>query len=113
MDPNQALLEIYELRQTIAAALTNEEAADAGSQLAYLLGDLDQWIRSGGFLPQAWQDQPPPAHEIRLVRRPKMDTPGGVAAVCACGYDSGCNDPRGATRAGAQHLAAKWTEHAT
>lgn len=54
MDPNQALQEILELRLAVIGARSNEEAADAGGQLAYRLGDLDEWIKNGGFLPRAW-----------------------------------------------------------
>lgn len=113
MDPNQALQEILELRLAVIGARSNEEAANAGGELAYRLGDLDEWIKGGGFLPRVWQGRPHAGHtlhEIRLVPKPKFGARDAVGAVCRCGYESGADSQHGASRAGAQHLASKWPE---
>jgi hypothetical protein len=53
MDPDACLAEIRAV-----AALVNDGAddnTDAAIRLAELVGALDEWISSGGFLPAAWR----------------------------------------------------------
>jgi hypothetical protein len=52
MDPNAALDEI----RAIVTRIQNGTAHDLDSdRLAELFAGLDDWIKSGGFLPTAWR----------------------------------------------------------
>lgn len=50
MDPNETLREIRELLAIGASRISQDDLF----RLAELVGSLDQWISSGGFLPSAW-----------------------------------------------------------
>jgi len=54
MDPDQTLASIRELinQYTNSGSLT----ADQVEQLVILVGSLDKWMSSGGFMPADWAD---------------------------------------------------------
>jgi hypothetical protein len=55
MDPTANLREQLELATDIQQlAVVYEHRADQGERLAELVLAFDQWIRSGGFLPDQW-----------------------------------------------------------
>lgn len=51
MDPNANLKEQVKLATLL---VDDENASDDATRLAELVLSLDEWIRKGGFLPQAW-----------------------------------------------------------
>jgi hypothetical protein len=51
MDPNVALAEIRRLAATI---LPDEDQLTDAVALAELVTWLDEWLATGGFLPEAW-----------------------------------------------------------
>jgi hypothetical protein len=69
MDPTETLRIILELTHEMAANRScaaergagadvsdlDAEMVEQGAELAGLVQDLDDWIRSGGFLPKTWQ----------------------------------------------------------
>ena len=56
MDPDANLAEQAKLARRILAADDAGDYADHdASRLAELVEALDEWIRRGGFLPQAWK----------------------------------------------------------
>ncbi len=55
MDPTANLHEQLELVKRIrSGTLSTADLAEAATRLAELVDGLDAWIRSGGFLPEAW-----------------------------------------------------------
>jgi hypothetical protein len=54
MDPNANLKEQLELAKRLIDDNTDQDAA---YRLAELVLALDEWIRKGGFLPEAWDKQ--------------------------------------------------------
>lgn len=60
MDPNANLKEMLELAASIQEAYEDEDGngidQDDANRLAELVEALNGWIRNGGFLPSAWQD---------------------------------------------------------
>lgn len=59
MDPNQALAELRNARWRVAMALdagtTLDDLAELAGALAERVDALDDWLRAGGFLPDAWR----------------------------------------------------------
>ncbi len=51
MDPNENL---SEQRQIVDRMLNGNEQPEDGMRLAELASALDEWMASGGFLPDAW-----------------------------------------------------------
>jgi hypothetical protein len=51
MDPNTTLAEIRHLAATI---LSDEDQLTNAVELAELVTWLDEWLATGGFLPEAW-----------------------------------------------------------
>ena len=63
MDPDANLTEQLQIAQRLSADMdsraprsANQIAVDA-LRLAELIGALDSWIKSGGFLPRQWRGQ--------------------------------------------------------
>lgn len=59
MDPDANLAEQRELSRLLYEAFENDAAMARGSvaRLIELRNALDEWIRTGGFLPRAWASQ--------------------------------------------------------
>ena len=55
MDPDANLAEQLELANRILACGAGEMEDGELERLAELVEALDEWIKSGGFLPEAWQ----------------------------------------------------------
>ena len=55
MDPDTNLKEQLELANRILACGAHDMVDGELERLAELVEALDEWIRSGGFLPDAWQ----------------------------------------------------------
>jgi hypothetical protein len=57
MDPNETLAQIrnYRWRVESYAGTEFEELRELAEGLAERVGALDNWIRNGGFLPDAWR----------------------------------------------------------
>lgn len=60
MDPNATLAEMVGLAELIQKDYEDEDGngvdQDDANRLAELVEALNNWIRNGGFLPTAWQD---------------------------------------------------------
>jgi hypothetical protein len=60
MDPNATLAEMVGLAEVIQKDYEDEDGngvdQDDANRLAELVEALNNWIRKGGFLPTAWQD---------------------------------------------------------
>lgn len=58
MDPNETLAKIRRIREKMASYGTVKKFDDDMEDLAWLLyeniGNLDEWLTSGGFLPKGW-----------------------------------------------------------
>lgn len=56
MDPNATLYRMLDRARAIIAAIDegSENVADDANELAEAVENLDEWIRRGGFLPDAW-----------------------------------------------------------
>lgn len=64
MDPDEARLRVVELANAVLAIATSDDTVDLSASVAQLetkstelaeaVHDLDEWLRKGGFLPQAW-----------------------------------------------------------
>ena len=54
MDPNVALRYVRQYLDMIRDANTMSDRAAGAMLIADHLGDLDEWLSKGGFLPEAW-----------------------------------------------------------
>lgn len=52
MDPNTLL---SDMRDLVAQAAQGQDTRSAERQLRWKFAELDEWLSSGGFLPDAWQ----------------------------------------------------------
>lgn len=58
MDPNTTLSELLSLlAEAESYEPTSAEWQDTASEIMDTFRDLDQWLRSGGFLPMAWGER--------------------------------------------------------
>lgn len=55
MDPNETLKIIRAERQRMSTTTNEEDYRIAAAALHDAIGDLDEWLSRGGFLPDAWQ----------------------------------------------------------
>lgn len=53
MDPDETLSRMRALAEGLAEG--EPLSISEGYELADLIGALDQWLRRGGFLPEAWK----------------------------------------------------------
>ena len=72
MDPDQALKRLLETARFILSGNAGDMFEECSEELAQPLGELDEWLRKGGFQPRAWHRDAVPA-EVRQV---------GLAKVC-------------------------------
>jgi len=54
MDVNATLSKIRKLCSDTELASSTEDAARIGAELAEAVGDLDDWVTMGGYLPADW-----------------------------------------------------------
>lgn len=66
MDPDAALERLRELAKATDPDGDGdyEDPVYLLEEMAVVFDGLDQWLSSGGFLPQAWQKRPESAEEV-------------------------------------------------
>lgn len=58
MDPNETLVQLRELdKEVLKSAENGEEQSFEARELAAKFEDLDEWIKSKGFLPKDWSEK--------------------------------------------------------
>lgn len=55
MDPNATLSRIYSLMADVKQPDVDVDPQEAAIELVDALEDLNTWLTSGGFLPDAWK----------------------------------------------------------
>lgn len=73
MDPNTALAQFRDLLRQYDAADDSMDRFDLGEDIVTASRELDDWLRGGGCLPEAWPGDPGP-HEAIAVH--KAETTG-------------------------------------
>lgn len=64
VDPNVTYAEVIRLAGLVEVSVNSAERAVHAEGLAQAVRDLDTWIKSGGFLPDAWKIAAPVAEVV-------------------------------------------------